>query len=313
MRMMKKMLRKPYNKMQDMIKAQDNNKQLNKYLRNVDLRKLPVFNWIEIETMNRCNGSCRFCPVNKNDDQRPYAKMSEDLFLKIIKQLQENNYSGYIGLYSNNEPFLDNRIEKFIMIAKEYLPDACHYIITNGTLLTLERFKLVIDSLDRIIIDNYDNAFEFHKNVKDIYLYCLENDELRNKVRIVKRSADQVLTSRGGTAPNREKFKVSGWLSNVSCQYPFSQMIVRPDGKVSLCCNDALGYYTLGDLNKQSLSDVWNNQDYYEIRKKIIRGRKNIEICRGCDTIPFDWLIKPSVSNFFDKYLYFFDVKSPYQ
>lgn len=28
-------------------------------------------------------------------------------------------------------------------------------------------------------------------------------------------------------------------------------MVVRPDGKVSLCCNDALGTMTLGDLTKE--------------------------------------------------------------
>ena len=27
---------------------------------------------IEIETINRCNGICPFCPINANEPQRPY-------------------------------------------------------------------------------------------------------------------------------------------------------------------------------------------------------------------------------------------------
>ena len=52
----------------------------------------PLFNNIEIETVNRCNGTCSFCPVNKNQDPREYKKMPEELFKKIIKELKEINY-----------------------------------------------------------------------------------------------------------------------------------------------------------------------------------------------------------------------------
>ena len=30
----------------------------------------PIFQTIEIETINRCNGKCSFCPVNRNIDPR---------------------------------------------------------------------------------------------------------------------------------------------------------------------------------------------------------------------------------------------------
>lgn len=34
--------------------------------------EFPLFKNIEIETINRCNGSCSFCPVNKKENQRPF-------------------------------------------------------------------------------------------------------------------------------------------------------------------------------------------------------------------------------------------------
>lgn len=60
-------------------------------------------------------------------------------------------------------------------------------------------------------------------------------------------------------------------------------MIVRPDGKVSLCCNDPLGKYSLGDLNEQSIKEVWYGEQYNTIRNKIISGRKNLDKCNRCD------------------------------
>lgn len=124
---------------------------------------------IEIETINRCNGICPFCPVNVNEPQRPYAKMSEQLFKKIIDDLEKDNYSGKISLFSNNEPFLDERIESFIQYAKTHLPNARHAMYTNGTLLTLNKFLNVIQYLDWLCIDNYNDAQEVNGPLKEVY------------------------------------------------------------------------------------------------------------------------------------------------
>ena len=35
---------------------------------------------IEIETFNRCNATCQFCPVNRDADPRPMKRMEESLF-----------------------------------------------------------------------------------------------------------------------------------------------------------------------------------------------------------------------------------------
>ena len=39
---------------------------------------------IEIETVNRCNNTCSFCPVNRNNDTRPYQKMTDEFFYSLI-------------------------------------------------------------------------------------------------------------------------------------------------------------------------------------------------------------------------------------
>jgi len=251
-----------------------------KYLDNLII-DLPLFKTIEIETINKCNNDCPFCPVNIHSDTREFRRMSDDLFYSILKQLSALQYSGHIAIFSNNEPYMDNRILEFIKATRVSLPEAYTYIYTNGTLLTLDKFIESMKWLDLIIIDNYNDAYEFLPTVREIYQYCLGKPDLENRVRICKRAKNEKLTTRGGQAPNRELIKISG----ITCLLPFQQFVVRPDGKVSLCCNDALGKYTLGDLYEETIIDVWYGKAYEKVRKKIYNGRDNLPLCIGCDSL----------------------------
>ena len=240
-----------------------------------------LFREIEIETVNRCNGICPFCPVNVHEPQRPYAKMTDELFHKIIQELADIHYTGQISLFSNNEPFLDERILAFHKYAREKLPDAFFNLYTNGSLLTLERFQELLKYCDRITIDNYNDDREVNPNLQDVYQYLHEHPELSEKVNFSFRLQNEVLLSRGGQAPNK---KNQARAENEICLLPFRQMIVRPTGEISLCCSDALGVYTMGDVKSQSLTSIWNSQKYEEIRHEMyVNKRKNLKLCNRCD------------------------------
>jgi radical SAM protein with 4Fe4S-binding SPASM domain len=243
----------------------------------------PLFQTIEIETLNRCNSTCSFCPVNKNADTREFKLMDQELFISIVQQLKNLKYTGSVGLYSNNEPFLDERIVDLARIAKEQLPNNHLYLYTNGTLLTLEKFLGIMRHLDRMYIDNYNDRLELITPVKAIHNYCRYNKLYLDKVRIRLRKLNDVLSTRGGQAPNRKQEKIE--TLHYGCFLPFRQMVVRPDGKVSLCCNDALGTMTLGDLTKEMVGDVWHGEKYCAFREKIANGRYDIDLCRGCDSM----------------------------
>lgn len=244
---------------------------------------MPLFSSIEIETINRCNGICPFCPVNRNSDTRKYDKMKTELFMKILDDLEEIDYKGNISLFSNNEPFLDNRIIDFAKIAKERLPDARLTIFTNGSLLTLDKFTEIMKYLDKMVIDNYSDDMKKPKNIIEILDYCRFHREIKEKVTVAMRKQNEVLTTRGGESPNKKITKTV----RCSCILPFQQFIIRPDGKVSLCCNDALGKVTLGDVNKNKIADIWNSETYMNVRKAIFRSRKNVSLCSRCDTVLF--------------------------
>lgn len=241
--------------------------------------KVPSLQTVEIETMNRCNNDCSFCPVNKNDDTRPFKKMSQELFYKIIDDLADMNYCGYLSLFSNNEPLIDVRIYDFIEYAKKKLPNAVHCLYTNGILLDEDKFVRLTDSLDYLVIDNYDDELKLIDNISPI-VEKYKDRKSDCKVSVLIRKKNQVLLNRGGEAPNREK----GTEFVSSCILPFMQMIVRPDGEVSRCCQDALGKTTLGNVDEESIQQVWESTNYEGFRKGLIlQGRNSIDFCKNCD------------------------------
>lgn len=239
---------------------------------------------IEIETVNRCNNDCSFCPVNRNSDTRKHITMTSELFYSIIRQCREMEYSGYLSLFSNNEPLLDRRICEFTDHARKELPKARLALFTNGILLTEEIFLYLVERLDYLIIDNYNDEMQPIPSVQKILEKYLDL-ETKCDIKIYIRKKTQVLSSRGGDAPNR----VREVAYESGCMMPFMQVVIRPDGKISKCCQDGLGLSTIGDLQKESLAESWRNSR----RKKlcmgmITKGRQSRKDCLYCDVFGHD-------------------------
>lgn len=244
---------------------------------NSELYTLP--DTIQIETVNRCNGECSFCPVNKNVDTREMKIMSDELFEKIVNELSSINYSGKIALFSNNEPFIDAKIYERAKLIKTTCSEAYIYIYTNGSLLDNEKFNRIEPWLDKIIIDNYNDNLTINENLLPIVKLCENDQKLNEKTEIHLRKVNEILYSRGGQAPNK---KITS-LRKYPCFLPFNQMVIRPDGKVSLCCSDALGKMTLGNISEDTIVNIWYSDTYKNIRERIINNIDSISLCKFCD------------------------------
>ena len=245
----------------------------------------PVFSHIEIETLNRCNGECAFCPVNRHIDPRPPLRMTDEMFRSIIDQLRDLDYRGAVYPYSNNEPFLDIRIFDFVAYARERLPGARIFIYSNGLLLDREKYLRLIPLVDDFTINNYCDDFKLADNVREIHELASADPELNRKTKVVMRYRQEIMTSRGGQSPN--KLDILSRTLPVGCLLPSRQVVVRPDGRLSLCCNDALGKMTLGDLRRESLAGIWWGEKYADIRNRVLEGRGALDLCRQCDTLHF--------------------------
>lgn len=239
---------------------------------------------VNLETINRCNSTCSFCTANKNAEKRPYKRMEDKLFYSIIDQLRDWGFKGHLTLYGNNEPWLDTRIVEFHKYCREQLPDSFIFMSTNGLLLDIDKVKAIVPYVNQLVINNYCRDMKLHDNVKEIYEYVkAHEDEFKDvEILIQMRYMDAVLTNRAGSAPNK---KNDTKVIKETCLMPFTDMFIFPDGRMGICCCDNFEVTTLADLNKVSLKDAWNSDEYKRVRNLIKDGRQNYPFCKFCDFI----------------------------
>lgn len=244
---------------------------------------VPLF--VNIETINRCNGTCPFCPANVKDETREFKKMPWELFEKIIICLKEINYEGVLALHINNEPFLDNRMEEMLVYARKKLQNATILIFTNGTLLTPERLEKIDGNFDRMYINNYSEKFKMNKNIETLYKYVknYKNSKQSDSLITVQlRYANEYLTNRAGTAPNKKQGKKYKW----QCIIPYTDMTIFPDGTVGICCNDTKEVTNYGNIGTgDSILTIFRNEKLMTLRKALMNGRNKNKYCQYCDVI----------------------------
>jgi radical SAM protein with 4Fe4S-binding SPASM domain len=79
------------------------------------------------------------------------------------------------------------------------------------------------------------------------------------------------------------------------CDTLFTSMTITADGTVVLCCIDYDGQVQLGNLNTQTLTQIWESEQYQKIRQLHLDGRgANVPMCNNCKELEiasFRWFI----------------------
>lgn len=244
---------------------------------------LPLY--VAIETINRCNGKCSFCPANVNSETRPFMKMSDETFNKILDEIEGwGDWDGVFSLYVNNEPFIDKRMCDMLHQARIRLPKASMLLFSNGSLLTPEIMDSISKDVDMMFINNYSKTYDLNPNIEKIYHYVKENEERFQNIKIViqKRYVNEYLTNRAGNAPNKKKAldKIT-----LPCLMPFTDMTIYPNGQVGLCCSDVLETINMGNISDKTLKEIYNSSGFNSLREKMLVSRTEIPICSNCDFI----------------------------
>lgn len=68
------------------------------------------------------------------------------------------------------------------------------------------------------------------------------------------------------------------------CDHVNSTLTVRYDGNVVPCCYDLTSQLVMGNVNDQSLREIWINSKYKNLRDSI-KNKKFISICNNCATV----------------------------
>lgn len=85
--------------------------------------------------------------------------------------------------------------------------------------------------------------------------------------------------SRYRRTPAGNQFK--GQLAN-HCWRLWHDPVITWNGLVAPCCFDKDAQYKMGDLQQQSFVEIWRSEPYRQFRAKILKGRKQIDICSNC-------------------------------
>ena len=75
------------------------------------------------------------------------------------------------------------------------------------------------------------------------------------------------------------------------CVPLFETFTILSNGNVVPCCFDLKGELVLGNIYKESIFDIWNNEKYSEIRINF-RKQKYCTICRKCTVVSPRYLYK---------------------
>lgn len=76
-------------------------------------------------------------------------------------------------------------------------------------------------------------------------------------------------------------YDYKGKLAN-HCWRLWHSPVITWDGLIAPCCFDKDAKHRLGDLKNRPFKEIWQNGQYTEFRTKILKGRKNIDICSNC-------------------------------
>ncbi len=66
------------------------------------------------------------------------------------------------------------------------------------------------------------------------------------------------------------------------CWKMWQSCVITWDGKVVPCCFDKDAHYALGELERESFTELWHSQLYNDFREKVMTSRSQIEMCKNC-------------------------------
>lgn len=74
------------------------------------------------------------------------------------------------------------------------------------------------------------------------------------------------------------------------CWKLWHSCVITWDGDVVPCCFDKDAKYVMGNVKTQSLKEVWYGQPYQVFRRSLLKGRKEIDICKNCSEGTKVWI-----------------------
>ena len=249
--------------------------------------KIPMPSVIEISNSGMCNRKCAFCPRSAPDYKDVNEFISDEIHNKIYNELKLNNYSGSIIYSGFVEPLLDKRIYRHLKDIRSKLPDANIEVITNGDPLNKKRIiKLFESGISVLLISVYDGEKEYQQFEKMMSELKINKKKYVIRKRYYGEDKDfgMTLSNRAGMLENAE-FKINPLKKslNLKCTYPSYTFFIDYNGDVLMCSHDWGKKMVMGNINKNSIEEIWNSKKFNFARQKLNNADRNFSPCNVCD------------------------------
>lgn len=264
---------------------------------------------IGMELTNHCNLECVMCPQPRQT--RDLGFMKNEFFRKIIDEV--SGKSEFVYLYGMGESLLH---PKFFEMANYAVNSGLSTALsTNLSFLNEERsLKLLKSGIEFITLaldgstkETYESIRvkgEFEKNLEQAKSFLRMKTKLGAKcsvdVQFIEMDQNKSQTNLVSELFTKEEksainiFRVKPVFDSPSivkdiiqhkhpCYFLWSTMDITWDGKVDMCCMDYDAKVVLGDLNQESVYELWNGEGMTDLRdrhKKL--DYKSMPICDKC-------------------------------
>jgi len=282
---------------------------------------------IMVEVTNYCNIRCSMCsnPIIK----RKKGYMSWDILKKLVDEIKGK--AELIYLYGLGEPLLHPQIIEMIQYCKNN--NLRVGLSINVTLLSEKMSQKLLNSgLDYLIFSLGGFTKETHEKILVNAKYELVHKNIMDYIRLKAETKNKLYTIIQLVYLEENKHEVNEFVKywkkfkqlnevrikpyvnfdympkkiepNKSqkkprCFYIWRQAYIYWDGTVIMCCMDADNTYPLGNINKDSLYNIWNNDKIRTIRTLHNTGNvSKCELCSVCNLSQFSRIIVFGISLF---------------
>jgi len=259
----------------------------------------------QIEVASTCNFQCPMCPAQffPRSDTTPFISMN--LVDKIIRQ-GDLDASYFVEFQHSGEPLLHPELHKIIKKVKE--TGVMTGLSTNGVYIQEQMKALLELDIITVSIDSIEQHGELRKSkgeatpvdklihdIKDLLTRAADND-IAVDLQIIEigdweNARDQIANEFSGykcnirTQPNcYVAFMQNGISLPVSqdlCINPWFSVTIMCNGNVGCCCNSQGDDVIYGNLNDQTLREVWAGDEVKKMREEI-QTRQYRDVCAKC-------------------------------
>lgn len=271
--------------------------------------------YVHIESSTACSGRCKMCPQS---EIKRSGTMEYDLFTSIVDQAQALGCNAFT-IFRLGEPLLFPELFRWLDYLQE--KQAKVSIYTNASNLTQEIGKRLQEyrpiysdvtiSFHGVDAEGYHVAMglDFDKVYRNITEFMKYNEIPMNIYMLANDPGDPDLIARFKKLWEGVGFKnvtlnhYMEWAGNVTgfrtlnamienedvamvkdpCFRALHEVDVMYDGTVVLCCVDAHGEITFGNLNQDSMEEVLNHKLrlYYQ-QKHLASEANELPLCGKC-------------------------------